>query len=180
MQGGGGSYIGAVAEPHACCKEMDLSEGLWNSAGGASLTAPAPSVHYHIRTKCVCVFVKRHGGNRCSRNNIQFGSFLRSKHMFRALTRTCFPSDNHFTENYLIAYEGSNSLSEDNPGTIQPQLKYTSAAVQEKKKTNPAALPLASHLHSLISDFLRAALRGWEGKCVCVCVWGGGVCYSCL
>ena len=55
MQGGGGSYIGAVAEPHACCKEMDLSEGLWNSAGGASLTAPAPSVHYHIRTKCVCV-----------------------------------------------------------------------------------------------------------------------------
>ena len=41
-----------------------------------------------------------------------------------------------------------------------------------KKKTNPAALPLASHLHLLISDFLRAALRGWEGKCVCVC--GGG------
>ena len=40
---------------------------------------------------CVCVFVKRHGGNRCRWNNIQFGSFLRSKHMFQALTRTCFP-----------------------------------------------------------------------------------------
>lgn len=140
MQGGGGSYIGAAAEPHACCKEMDLSEGLWNSVRGASLTAPAPSVHYHIGTKSVCisVFVKRHGGNRCSWNNIQFGSFLRSKHMFQALTRTCFPPDNHFTENYLIAYEGSNSLSEDNPGTIQPQLKYTSAAIQEKN--NPCRI----------------------------------------
>lgn len=58
--------------------------------------------------------------------------------MFQALTRTCFPPDNHFTENYLIAYEGSNSLSEDNPGTIQPQLKYTSAAIQEKN--NPCRI----------------------------------------
>ena len=177
MQGGGGSYIGAVAEPHACCKEMDLSEGLWNSAGGASLTAPAPSVHYHIRTKCVCVFVKRHGGNRCSRNNIQFGSFLRSKHMFRALTRTCFPSDNHFTENYLIAYEGSNSLSEDNPGTIQPQLKYTSAAVQEKKKQTLPHYPSPRIYTCSSQTSFEQHCEGGKGSvcvCVCVCVCGGG------
>lgn len=178
MQGGGGSYIGAAAEPHACCKEMDLSEGLWNSVRGASLTAPAPSVHYHIGTKSVCisVFVKRHGGNRCSWNNIQFGSFLRSKHMFQALTRTCFPPDNHFTENYLIAYEGSNSLSEDKPGTIQPQLKYTSAAVQEKKnpcRITPRLASTFAHLRVPSSSTARVG-REWRGG-VCTVV-----CYSCL
>lgn len=38
-QGGRSSYIGALAVSHASCCRMDLSVGLWNSAGTASLTA---------------------------------------------------------------------------------------------------------------------------------------------
>lgn len=118
MQGGSGSYMGVSAESRARCKEMDLSEGPWNSAAAASLTA---LLLYFIITleQNVCAAVW------CATKATGAAETISNLCVFKD-SNTCSSSTHllasayDFSENYLIAFEGSNSFSEDNLGTIQP------------------------------------------------------------
>ena len=131
---------------------------------------------------CVCVFVKRHGGNRCRWNNIQFGSFLRSKHMFQALTRTCFPPPRQPLHRELSnCLRGFKLALRRQPRDYSASTKihiccHSGKKKKKKKKTLPHYPSPRIYIRSSPSSFEQHC-EGGKG------IGGGGggcCCYSCL